>query len=77
MAYDFVNAWLAPESADYLVPSWGYGHGNATAMAAMDQATLTQFGLAPTEVPPLAQIPMDTAQHDRMLTEFEKIKSGF
>ena len=31
--YDFINAWLEPATADYIVNYWGYGHSNATAMA--------------------------------------------
>ncbi len=76
-AYDFINAWLEPRTADYLVSAWGYGHANAAAMAKMDAAVLADNGLGATDVVPLAQVPMDTAQHDRMLADFEKIKAGF
>jgi spermidine/putrescine transport system substrate-binding protein len=45
-AYDMINALLAPESADYIVNEWGYGHGNLTAMQAMDPALVEERGLA-------------------------------
>src|SRR3546814_20676777 len=31
-AYDYINAFLADGTADYLVNSWGYGHSNQAAM---------------------------------------------
>jgi spermidine/putrescine transport system substrate-binding protein len=77
LAYDFINAWLDPRAADYLVNEWGYGHGNAAAMAAMDAEALTGGGLGATTAPILAQVPMESAQHDRMLADFEKLKAGF
>jgi len=33
--HDFVNAWLAPRTADYILSAWGSGHSNAAAMSAM------------------------------------------
>ena len=28
MAYDFINAWLAPETGKFLIEEYGCGHGN-------------------------------------------------
>ena len=27
-AYDFIDAWLADSSAEYILTEWGYGHSN-------------------------------------------------
>ncbi len=76
-AYDFINAWLDARSANYIVESWGYGHSNTEAVAAIDPELVNSVGLGPVEVPLLAQVPMDNILRDRMLEEFEKIKAGF
>lgn len=76
-AYDFINAWLAPETAEYIVTAWGYGHSNQKAMDAIPAETLAEVGLDPVDAPALAQVPMDNRLRDRMVEEFEKIKAGF
>lgn len=75
--YDFMNAWLEPRSADYLVEVFGYGHSNKTAMDAMDQDMVAEAGLGPIEAPVLMQSPIPHSLRDRMVEEFEKIKAGF
>ncbi|MCX7646554.1 MAG: extracellular solute-binding protein [Rhodobacteraceae bacterium] len=76
-AYDFINAWLEPRTAAYIVENWGYGHSNTGAVAALDPAMVERVGLGPVTAPVLAQVPMDNTLRDRMLEEFEKIKAGF
>jgi spermidine/putrescine transport system substrate-binding protein len=75
--YDFINAWLEPRSADYIVEAWGYGHSNAAAMSEIDPALVEEVGLGDIDAPLLAQVPMDNTLRTRMLEEFEKIKAGF
>jgi len=76
-AHQFIEAWLQPSTADYIVNEWGYGHSNTEAMASFDEETLTSVGLGPVSVPLLAQLPMDNALREEMIQEFEKIKAGF
>jgi len=76
-AYDFLNAWLEPASAEYIVGEWGYGHSNTAAMTAIGTEALNEVGLGEISVPILAQIPMDERLHEMMVAEFEKIKAGF
>ena len=76
-AHDFVNSFLSPETADYIVNEWGYGHSNTAAMGAFDTATLTDVGLNDIAAPQLAQLPMDNALREAMIKEFERIKAGF
>lgn len=75
--YDFLNAWAAPSSAEYIVGEWGYGHGNAAAMRALGAEALDGAGLGAVDVPILHQAPMDQKLRERMIAEFEKIKAGF
>jgi spermidine/putrescine transport system substrate-binding protein len=78
--YDFINAWLEPATADYLVNSWGYGHANASAMAAMSSEDLAYVGLDSTEAlraNTLWQAPVPAALREKMIAEFELIKAGF
>jgi len=76
-AHDFVNSFLSPETADYIVNEWGYGHSNTTAMGTFDNATLTEVGLNDITAPQLAQLPMDNALREAMIKDFERIKAGF
>ena len=78
--YDFINAWLAPSSADYLVNAWGYGHANAAEMAKMDQENLKSMGLDSNEAlreHTLWQAPIRPEMREKMIAEFENIKAGF
>ncbi|MGB3278658.1 MAG: extracellular solute-binding protein [Pseudorhodobacter sp.] len=78
--YDFINAWTAPKTADYLVSAWGYGHSNLKAMEAMDAAALDAAGLGSSEAlraNTLWQAPVPTALREKMIAEFELIKAGF
>ena len=76
-AYDFINAWLAPEAAKGLLDTIGYGHTNLKGMETIKDDPRVQSGLADTGAPILAQTPNDPAQRERQLAEFEKIKAGF
>lgn len=78
--YDFINAWLEPVTANYLVEWWGYGHGNAAAMAAIDAETLAGVGLDSSDelrANTLWQAPVPSELREKMIAEFELIKAGF
>lgn len=76
-AHDFVNSFLSPETADYIVNEWGYGHSNTTAMNGFGEETLTEVGLNDISAPQLAQLPMENSLREMMIKEFERIKAGF
>lgn len=79
-AYDFINAWLLPKTADYIVSAWGYGHSNAAAMAKMSADDLAAVGLETSDKlreGTLWQSPMNSELREKMIAEFEKIKAGF
>jgi spermidine/putrescine transport system substrate-binding protein len=78
--YDFVNAWLEPASAEYIVSAWGYGHSNAAAMANIAEEDLAAVGLESSEAlreGTLWQAPVSPRLREMMIAEFEKIKAGF
>lgn len=78
--YDFINAWLEPATAEYLVSYWGYGHSNAAAMSTMSQEDLAAVGLGSSEearANTLWQAPVPAALREKMIAEFELIKAGF
>jgi spermidine/putrescine-binding protein len=80
LAYDYLSALNAPEVANYMVESWGYGHANAAAMGAMDPAVLEATGYADVDAyvdRTLFQSPLPPEQKLRMIAEFERIKAGF
>src|SRR5690606_23168580 len=43
-AYDFLSAVNAPSESDYIVRTYGYGHGNGAGMAAIDPEVLKNGG---------------------------------
>jgi putative spermidine/putrescine transport system substrate-binding protein/spermidine/putrescine transport system substrate-binding protein len=78
--YGFLNAITDPAVSAYMVESWGYGHSNAKGMAAVDAKILADKGFADIDKftsNTLFQSPMPTELRQRMIAEFEKIKSGY
>ena len=78
--YDFINAWLEPKTADYMVSAWGYGHSNAAQMEKMDQELLASMSLDSTEAlrkNTLWQGPAGAERREKMIAEWENIKAGF
>jgi spermidine/putrescine transport system substrate-binding protein len=76
-AYDFINAWLDHGSAKGLLDTVGYAATGTVALATIDPALLKAAYLDPITTTILAQTPIDPAMRERMVTEFEQIKSGF
>jgi len=76
-AYDFINSWLRPDSAKVVLADFGYSHSNAAAMATIPEADLVAADVNPIDTTILFQTPIATEMRDRMLEEFELIKSGF
>ena len=74
------NIVTDPGIAAYLVDSWGYGSGNAKGMATVDPAVLQRTGYADVEkftANTLFQAPVPSELKQKMIAEFEKIKSGY
>ena len=76
-AYDFINAWLDHDSAKGLLKGFGYAHSNDAAMAEIPMEELVAADVNPITGTLLAQTPIDQAMRQKMLEEFELIKTGF
>ncbi len=79
-AYDYLSAVNAPEVATYMLTDWGFGHGNAKGMAAIDPKVLAEKGYADVEKfvdKTLFQSPLPNDLKLKMIAEFEKIKAGY
>ena len=78
--YDFLNALLTSEVATYLVNEWGYGHASATGMAGIDPEVLEATGYDDVETfvdKTLFAAPLPPETKNRLIGEFERIKSGY
>jgi spermidine/putrescine transport system substrate-binding protein len=76
-AYDYVNAFLAPDTTVPLVNS-GWGHANAAAMAAqITEEDLEASGLGAIDVPVFAQVAVSNENREKHAETFELIKAGF
>jgi len=78
--YDFINAWLEPRAAEYLVSEWGYASANKAAMEEIDPEILDETGFADFEKytdNTLWQSPVPAEIREKMVAEFENIKAGF
>jgi spermidine/putrescine transport system substrate-binding protein len=76
-AYDFINAWLDDGSAAGLLENFGYAATQMAGMANISAEELKAADADPISTTLLAQTPLDPAMRDRMVAEFENIKSGF
>jgi spermidine/putrescine transport system substrate-binding protein len=76
-AYDFINSMLAPASAPALLENLGYAHSNDAAMAKISAEDLAAAFVDPVTTTLFMQSPTPPAFREKMLAEFELIKSGF
>ena len=76
-AYDFINAWLDEGSAKALLDNFGYAATQSAGMARIPAEELAAADVNPIDGILLAQTPIPAAMRDRMVAEFELIKSGF
>ncbi len=74
--YDFLNAVLAEESGEYLVNEWGYGHSLAPVMDKYG-ADAGFSSLEDYTKNTLWQAPVPPELREKMIAEFELIKTGF
>ncbi|MDE0044552.1 MAG: extracellular solute-binding protein [bacterium] len=79
MAYDFIDAWLAPETGKFLIEAYGYGHGNIKSFDLVDTETLVALGYDdPVRLMEGTAfwVPMDPAIDELMLETWEDIIAG-
>jgi spermidine/putrescine-binding protein len=49
MAYDFIDAWLSPETGKFLIEEYGYGHSNKKSFEIADPEKVAALGYADPE----------------------------
>ncbi len=76
-AYDLMNSLLAHSSAQPLLDAIGYSLSNDAAMAEISPDALKAAYVDPVTTPLFVQSPPTTELRDKMIVEFELIKSGF
>ena len=82
MVYDFLDAWLAPESGKFMIEEYGYGHSNAKAFEIADPKKVADLGFSTDPTKMLAQghifshIPADINQKYNNMFEEVKALSG-
>ncbi len=76
-SYDLINSLLAHSSAQPLLDAIGYALANDAAMAEIPADALKAAYVDPITTPLFVQSPPTTELRDRMIEEFELIKSGF
>lgn len=76
-AYDFINSLLARGSAKAVLDELGYAHSNDAAMSEISDEELKAAFVDPVTTTLLAQTPVSSEFRERMINEFELIKSGF
>ena len=75
--YDHINSLLAHSSAQPLLDAIGYALANDAAMAEIPVEALQAAYVDPISTTLFVQSPPTTELRDRMIEEFEMIKSGF
>ncbi len=76
-AYDLINSLLSHSSAQPLLDAIGYSLSNDAAMAEIPAEALQAAYIDPVTTTLFVQSPPTTELRDRMIEEFEMIKSGF
>lgn len=76
-ANDLMNSLLAPSSAQPLLDAIGYSLSNDAAMAQISPDALKAAYVDPVTTTLFVQSPPTTELRDKMIEEFELIKSGF
>ncbi len=75
--YDWVNSMYAPSSAAPIVEAIGYANVNPDAMATIPAEQQKASFVDKIDTTLFLQTPMDPALRDKLVEEFELIKSGF
>lgn len=78
-AYDYVDAWLSPETGKFMIEAYGYGHTNRKSYDLVDPKILEEKGMgAPAETLAKARPTkeFDPTARDALIQMFEEVKAG-
>ena len=79
-AYDYIDAWIAPESGKYLIEEYGYGHSNTKAFELVSAEALQERGISDPETMMASSRFFGEIRPDvreKYVRLFEEIKAGF
>lgn len=80
LAYDYVDAWLAPGTGKWLIENYGYGHTNRKSFDLVASDVLDEKGLAdPASMIAGARASkeFETTLRDRLVNMYEEVKAGY
>jgi len=76
-AYDFLDAWLSPETGKFMIESYGYGHSNRKSFEVADPKAVAALGITD----PIAHInngifflPVESARNAKYVKLWEELK---
>jgi spermidine/putrescine transport system substrate-binding protein len=78
-AYDFVDAWLAPETGKWMIENYGYGHTNRKAFDLVDPAVVADKGLGLPDKILANSLPnqeMSLGLRERYVRMYEEVRAG-
>lgn len=78
-AYDYVDAWLAPESGKWLIENYGYGHTNHKSFDLVSPAVLEEKGLGSPDVvlkSARATKEFDPTVRETLVKMYEEVRAG-
>jgi len=81
LAHEIVDSLLSPESGEFLINEYGYGHSNKLSFANISDDRIAELGLSRNPQDILGagkfQVPQTQEFESKMNQEFEQIKAGF
>lgn len=77
-AHELIDAMISPESGQYFITEFGYGHSNRKAFEAVDDEALASLGLPrdPTTLLSSGIFSSDNKRQDEITQMFEAVKAG-
>ena len=74
-AYDFLDAWLSPETGKQLIEDFSYGHSNKKAFEIADPAKVAALGITDPEKALNAGIMLQKVDADKYTKVWEEVKT--
>jgi len=78
-AYDYIDAWLAPESGKWMIENYGYGHPNRKAFDLVEPSVVADKGLDRPDkllAHSLMNQEMTPQLHQRYVQMYEEVRAG-
>lgn len=78
-AYDFLDSWLSPETGEFLITQYGYGHSNSKAFELVPQEVLVSLGMGDPQAlfnEAAIQIDAEEPYRSRYIELVDQVKAG-